>query len=629
MALVLLDESKITAYSTNKFNGTILYNVEENYKVKKTSALLKVKSQLNAGYPPFVKNFVQASLLLADPEERRSLFTSSHLTCDNTIISGTKYRVEIDVSSLGINWQPNVEYRFEFSEDFVRDVGVGDFQTVNPEISLSYTTNPPISISTTNPPTNQTVPFFFSIELIFDRLVKPNNLGGSIFLYRNGALVSTYDILTDVVFEENKIKFNIENFILKNSVFYILTTPAAIKDYDNYFWEVNDPNQLTFTTTNLIHILDYPNDTNKSLGSFGFSVGSNNDYCVIGAPFDSTNQFQVLSDGRVFIYDMNNGNYLYELNRNLSSPPPTWPESGPSFTFGYSIGVSQVDNKAVVGCPLYTDVAGQYRGIASVWDLDQQTIIRNLFPLNSNQFGKYFGAAVSITGNNVIVGEPGLGFIHCFNALTGTRVAVFQNPLGLYSGSAGLSDVLDNYGNSLTKLSVFNFFAAGSPRDNRVYIYNFTNFTLHQTINGPAGSSLFGKSIDIINEYLVVGSPSENRNGNFAGRVYVYNINTNQLVYTLDNPNLISPSDDKFGFNVKADSGRIYVTAPGDNKIYVFELLTGILVNTINQASEMLNLPLLTANGRTNFSITPNLRLSIGYKLGLTPGSVNVYDPTP
>jgi len=234
-----------------------LYAVNENYRVKQGEATFRLFSQLNADYDPHVRFFVQALLLTATNEGQRSLIASSNLVCNNNIIAGKKYFVDIDLGALGINWTPETEYRFEFGDDFVRDQGVDDVETAAAEFTLDYTSNPPVAIEESNPVVfDNNVKNNTFIEIEFDRQVRPNFVGGNIYLYEDpDTLVSTYDIKQDIEFIGfDKIKFSTLGKLKSNTTYYLLTDEGVIKDYDNLSFDITDENTFRFTTS----LFDFP-----------------------------------------------------------------------------------------------------------------------------------------------------------------------------------------------------------------------------------------------------------------------------------------------------------------------------------------------------------------------------------
>ena len=130
-------------------------------------------------------------------------------------------------------------------------------------------------------------------------------------------------------------------------------------------------------------------------------------------------------------------------------------------------------------------------------------------------------------------------------------------------------------------------------------------FGLTQTLNnlnayGTSYNDYFGFSAAVSESHLIVGALSENdAGGSGSGKAYVYNLDTNSLLYTLDNPNAFGTSNfDCFGYAVAIASSYFIVGAPGETKIdendpnynwtgkaYIFNATTGALLYTLDNPS--------------------------------------------
>ena len=131
-------------------------------------------------------------------------------------------------------------------------------------------------------------------------------------------------------------------------------------------------------------------------------------------------------------------------------------------------------------------------------------------------------------------------------------------------------------------------------------------FGLTQTLSNPNAYSTtdadrFGYSIDVSDSRLIVGALGEDdAGGSFSGKAYVYDLDTNFLLYTLTNPNAFGTSNfDAFGYAVAISSSYLIVGAPGEMKIdendyesygwtgkaYIFNATTGALLYTLDNPS--------------------------------------------
>jgi len=112
----------------------------------------------------------------------------------------------------------------------------------------------------------------------------------------------------------------------------------------------------------------------------------------------------------------------------------------------------------------------------------------------------------------------------------------------------------------------------------------------------PVDYAGFGASVHITDDYIFVGSPGEWVDGTIdsAGRAYVFDAVTGDLVHTLEAPD--AQEWDYFGISGRIESGKIYVGAawesggagdptPYEGCIYVFDLITGNYLSTIRPSA--------------------------------------------
>ena len=125
-------------------------------------------------------------------------------------------------------------------------------------------------------------------------------------------------------------------------------------------------------------------------------------------------------------------------------------------------------------------------------------------------------------------------------------------------------------------------------------------------INPTNNTSSFGNSVGLSGNYAIVGSPNEDddtiisQQSDESGKAYIYDVTTDSLVHTLDNPNNTGTfSDDQFGSGVAISGNTAVVGAPGDSdsvagndsgRVYVFSVSTGNLLTTISPPTPAANL---------------------------------------
>ena len=214
--------------------------------------------------------------------------------------------------------------------------------------------------------------------------------------------------------------------------------------------------------------------------------------------------------GAVYVYQASTGVLLY----TLTSPNPI--SSG---FFGYALATD--GNRIVVGAP--GETAGgniTNAGHAYVYQASTGKLFATLTSPNAQTYG-WFGAATAALGKWVVVG------------------AFSENPCGPYTPGTWPTT------------------AAGA-----VYLFNLAKVSV-TTLDSPhpAACDSFGFALAVQGSTLAVGASS----GYLAyptctGEVYVFNLKTTQLRYTVTSPG--SPANGCFGEVVALSGARLLVGAP-------------------------------------------------------------------
>jgi hypothetical protein len=210
-----------------------------------------------------------------------------------------------------------------------------------------------------------------------------------------------------------------------------------------------------------------------------------------------------------------------------------------------------------------------------------------------------FGGAVAISGERVIVGasnnqingtSTGQAFI--FNAITGSLLYTL---VGSYQGNFGHAVAID--GNNACISAILDGSGGTGYKGGRVYIYNVTTGAQLIAINNPTAygtsdSDIFGSSVGISGNYIIVGALGEDdAGGTEAGKAYIFNVATGALLHTLDNPNPYGTSAiDYFGSSVAISGNYAIVGAQYEDdasgteagKAYIYNVTTGALVHTLD-----------------------------------------------
>ena len=313
---------------------------------------------------------------------------------------------------------------------------------------------------------------------------------------------------------------------------------------------------------------------------FGYSLTVGGNYAVIGVPNDNAS---ATDSGTAYIYNMTTGASVVILNN---------PTPASSDFFGNSVDIS--GNYAVVGAPNddtnFTDAGSAYIYNATTGSL--------LFTLNNptGAVSDFFGASVAVSGNYAVIsseeddtGALNTGSAYIYNVTTGALLYTLNNP----------SPTMNDYFG--TSIKVSGDYAIISSPDNdpssisnagSVYIYNVTTGVLVYTLDNPSptASDWFGSSVAISGNYAAVGTANDDTGASNAGTVYVYNVTTGALLRTINNP--IPTANDYFGTSVSLSGNYLLVGTPNDDiggtdtgTVYVYDVTTGQLLKTINNPS--------------------------------------------
>jgi outer membrane protein assembly factor BamB len=298
------------------------------------------------------------------------------------------------------------------------------------------------------------------------------------------------------------------------------------------------------TTGSLIRTLFSPNT--QELGDFGWSVEVSSGLLVVSAPGENVNGID--SAGKVYVFGARTGVLLNTLS---SSSPQDFGDFG--------ISVDLANGILAVGAPFENSFL---TGSVHIFDARTGSEITKIVS-PSPQPGGLFGAKIDISDGRLIVGAPGedLGRAYIFNAANGTLIMTLVSP-ARQEFDLGSSVAI---GNQLALVGSPEQAVDGLDSSGSVYVYNVTTGALIRTIVDPNAqiSGLFGSSLKMADNSVIVGAPVDNVASFTYGRVYIFNAITGSLTTTLVNPEPgVSGSVGLFGTSVDSANGRIYVGAP-------------------------------------------------------------------
>lgn len=253
------------------------------------------------------------------------------------------------------------------------------------------------------------------------------------------------------------------------------------------------------------------------------------------------------------------------LKYTLNNPNPYGTSDNDNF--GFSVGIS--DTYAIVGAYLEENTSGtSASGRAYVYNLSTGNLVYTLN--NPNAYGAatsdYFGIGVAVSDTYAIVGAYGeddaggtdSGKAYVFDLSTGNLVYTLNNP-NAYGTSGG-----DQFGQTVAITNSYAIVStytesddAGNAQSGIVYVYDLSTGNLSYTIDNPNAYNTkfgdrFGYSVDATDTYIIAGAPNEDEvDGSASGKAYVFDITDGSLIYTFNNPNAYdTPANDYFGNSV-------------------------------------------------------------------------------
>lgn len=300
--------------------------------------------------------------------------------------------------------------------------------------------------------------------------------------------------------------------------------------------------------------------------AFGWSIAISGSRLVVSA----RSTLGLGSEDRVYVYDL--------AGANPATPAVVINKPSSQATFGRSV--------AIFGTRVAIGGESNGRGFVYVYDVASATPTTPIWRLVNPSTGDFdgFGDAVAIDRTRVLVGAPKadptkLGNAYLYSLDNTGDVA----PVYTFNSPSGVAD--DGFGRVVALSG--SFLAISAPRSDTganeagcVYAYEFDRplspdaglpslpFSLNRkTIPNPSPASgdLFGSSLALFGNRLVVGCEADNTGATNSGSAYVYNvdgINPSASLVVIPNPG--PAKDDRFGCSV-AVSGNIVVVGASQN----------------------------------------------------------------
>lgn len=293
-----------------------------------------------------------------------------------------------------------------------------------------------------------------------------------------------------------------------------------------------------------------------------------------------------MGGGRAYLFDAATASQI----RAFDNPTPASNDR-----FGSSVAIS--GNYVLVGA--YTNDAGASQA-GSTYLLDAATGSL-LWTFNNPTPEDYeaFGFSVAISGNNIVVGAPhdnggaaDAGAVYLYDAGTGSLLLMIEDPTPVSYELFGYSVAIQ--GNNVLVGARYDY--TGGLGAGAAYLYDAATGALLRTFNNPspANNDYFGESVAISANRVLIGASGDNAGAGNAGAAHLFDGASGALLRTFNNPT--PASNDYFGASVAISGNNVLVGAFSDDtgevnagSAYLFDAATGSLRQTFNNPSPELN----------------------------------------
>ena len=331
---------------------------------------------------------------------------------------------------------------------------------------------------------------------------------------------------------------------------------------------------------------------------FGVSVALGDGQILVGVPQDDTGATEA---GVVYLFGTDG-----TLLQTFQNPTPDAFDR-----FGTSVALGE--DYVLVGA-IKDDAGGYLSGTAYLFDTDGNLL--QTFPHPNPHADDRFGSSVALTVDRVLVGAvsdrteaTASGAAYLFD-MAGNLLHTFLNPS---------PDAFDNFGFKVALVD--GYVLVGAPRDDTgatdagaVYLFD-TAGNLLQTLQKPIpdAADLFGYSVALTDNHVLVGAAGDDTGAPVSGAVYLFDMAGN-LEHTFLNP---TPwLSDQFGWSVALAGDQILVSAISDDTgavnagaAYLFDTGGTLLQTFLNPAP------------------VPGVTDQFGYSVGLVDGQILVGAP--
>jgi cysteine-rich repeat protein len=286
---------------------------------------------------------------------------------------------------------------------------------------------------------------------------------------------------------------------------------------------------------------------------FGERVDISGNHIVVGASNADGNQ---QNSGAAFVFEWD-GYDWQESQKLIASDGALWD------TFGSSVAI--FDNQLVVGARTDGD-NGEYSGSVYFfeWDGSMWNEIQKLTPSDGAEHD-FFGSSVAISSSQIIVGAPydddngeNSGSVYVFNWNGTAWIEEHKLPI-MIDGSA-----FELFGNDVAVSD--NHILVGTQPDFpaaeiAAYMFEWNGTGWNETII-PGIEDAFGSRVSISGDRLIIGAPLDDDNGDDSGSAYLYDNLNGKILKIM--PNDGSPGD-VYGDSVDISGDYVVIGTHYDN----------------------------------------------------------------
>lgn len=407
---------------------------------------------------------------------------------------------------------------------------------------------------------------------------------GAVYIYKTTAGDWTDGSQVTRISNPNSNTFNAGDKFGSSVSSYGKYLAVAAKDEDNTSAPAPDYTSISLEAT-------IANPTPGDNDFFGTGVAMSDSYYAISSPGDNNKL------GAVYVYDRATGNLLQTIvNPNLDNT-----QTSDGDKFGNMMAMT--DN--YLACASPGEDAGDGDNRIYIFNPSTGTLLRSILPPNNALTARFtiMSMTDSVLGFGVFT-PTGTSYwasdtVHqvlLYDPSTGNLTATLNNPnpYGSANGEAFGYTVAMN--DSYIAVSAAREDSASNTEVGVVHLFDTSGGFL-RVIESPDDNAYlnFGQSVDVSNDYLVVGAPSYDSNTeNNVGRVYVFNPSDGSHLRTIENPNPQGTGvSDGFGYRMRVDGSKFVTLANGEDiggiinnrPAYVYDAATGNLLSTLENPS--------------------------------------------